>query len=285
MEQEKIGKFIATLRKEKNMTQMELANRIQVSDRTISKWERGRGLPELSLLVPLCEVLEISVNELLSGERLSKEVYQEHLEENILNTIEYSEKKIKRNVRGYQLVLGVILVIIVGIGMMFGIDIHRMRNNEPVVFSTWGYSYVPPIDLHEEYIDIAIKEYILDQEEKSDEKWFTAFRTYLIEEKQRHQKYILYCVVVEESYSYEEEVILESASIIPYQFIVEVIDEEYTVTSARHPRDGSLYTEDMKVLFPSYVHEEIDQMFVDGTVPRLQLEIQEQVKLYYHTFQ
>ena len=127
MEQEKIGKFIATLRKEKNMTQMELANRIQVSDRTISKWERGRGLPELSLLVPLCEVLEISVNELLSGERLSKEVYQEHLEENILNTIEYSEKKIKRNVRGYQLVLGVILVIIVGIGMMFGIDIHRMR--------------------------------------------------------------------------------------------------------------------------------------------------------------
>ncbi|MBR3693441.1 MAG: helix-turn-helix transcriptional regulator, partial [Erysipelotrichales bacterium] len=184
MEQEKIGKFIATLRKEKNMTQMELANRIQVSDRTISKWERGRGLPELSLLVPLCEVLEISVNELLSGERLSKEVYQEHLEENILNTIEYSEKKIKRNVRGYQLVLGVILVIIVGIGMMFGIDIHRMRNNEPVVFSTWGYSYVPPIDLHEEYIDIAIKEYILDQEEKSDEKWFTAFRTYLIEEKQ-----------------------------------------------------------------------------------------------------
>lgn len=84
MEQEKIGKFISQLRKEKNMTQKELAEKLGVTDRAISKWENGRGMPELSLIKPLCDELDISVNELLSGEKISKDEYQEKLEENIL---------------------------------------------------------------------------------------------------------------------------------------------------------------------------------------------------------
>ena len=72
MNQEKIGKFIAKLRKEKNMTQIELAESLGITDRAISKWENGRGMPDLSLLTPLCEKLGVSINELLSGERLDK---------------------------------------------------------------------------------------------------------------------------------------------------------------------------------------------------------------------
>ena len=70
MDQTKIGRFIAKLRKEQKMTQLELATKIGVSDRAISKWENGRGLPDISLLSSLCDVLEISINELLEGERL-----------------------------------------------------------------------------------------------------------------------------------------------------------------------------------------------------------------------
>ena len=68
MDQKKIGNFIAILRKEHILTQKELANKIGVSDKTISKWENGRGLPEVSIMHTLCETLDISINELLSGE-------------------------------------------------------------------------------------------------------------------------------------------------------------------------------------------------------------------------
>ena len=73
MDQKEIGRLIAKLRKEKQMTQMELANKLGVTDRAVSKWENGRGLPDLSLLNPLCDELGISVKELLSGEKTDSE--------------------------------------------------------------------------------------------------------------------------------------------------------------------------------------------------------------------
>ena len=89
MNQEKIGKFIAKLRKEKNMTQLQLSLKLGVTDRAISKWENGRGMPDLSLMKPLCNELGITINDLLSGEVIDKNNYQEKLEENILNTIDF----------------------------------------------------------------------------------------------------------------------------------------------------------------------------------------------------
>ena len=75
MDQVKVGGFIAELRKEKGLTQKQLAEQIGVSDKTISKWECGNGLPEMSSIPVLCEALGINMNELLSGERLAEEVY------------------------------------------------------------------------------------------------------------------------------------------------------------------------------------------------------------------
>ena len=91
MNQEKIGKFIAKLRKEKNMTQLQLSLKLGVTDRAISKWENGRGMPDLSLMKPLCNELGITINDLLSGEVIDKNNYQEKLEENNLNTIDYTD--------------------------------------------------------------------------------------------------------------------------------------------------------------------------------------------------
>ena len=93
MDQVKIGKFIAELRIEKALTQKELAEKMGISDKTISKWECGRGLPEISLMMSLCNQLDVSVNELLSGERLNENLYREKAEENIITLMK--EKNIR----------------------------------------------------------------------------------------------------------------------------------------------------------------------------------------------
>ena len=72
MNQEKIGKFIAKIRKEKKMTQQELADKLNVTDRAIGNWENGRRMPDVVFYKPLCEILDISLNELLSGERIKE---------------------------------------------------------------------------------------------------------------------------------------------------------------------------------------------------------------------
>lgn len=114
MNQEKIGKFILKCRKEKKLTQIELAEKLGVTDKSISNWENGRNMPDLSLFKPLCEILDISINDLISGEKLSKDKYQEKLEENIISTIDYTNKKIliKNNIIGILfLTFGIIITI------------------------------------------------------------------------------------------------------------------------------------------------------------------------------
>lgn len=85
MDQKQIGKFIAERRRAQSLTQRQLADALSISDKTISKWECGNGLPEVSLMLPLCEKLNINVNELLSGECLSETQYFEKAEDNMLD--------------------------------------------------------------------------------------------------------------------------------------------------------------------------------------------------------
>ena len=130
MNQEKIGKFIAQCRKEKKMTQSELAEKLNVTDRSVSNWENGRNMPDLSLFKPICDELGVTINELLSGERLKKEKYQEKFEENMINTIDYSTRKINF-VRNN---LGIVLVII---GILLSFTAMTMFVSE----SSWGSIY------------------------------------------------------------------------------------------------------------------------------------------------
>ena len=91
MDQVKIGQFIGICRREKNLTQRQLADLVGVSDKAVSKWETGRGLPEASSMAPLCEALGINVNELLRGERIPGEEYQEKAEETMVKLAEMKE--------------------------------------------------------------------------------------------------------------------------------------------------------------------------------------------------
>lgn len=87
MDYKKIGLFIASRRKAKGLTQAKLAERLYVSEKTVSKWENGNGLPETAILTNLCEILEVGLNELLSGEKLTDDDYKTKAEDNIANLL------------------------------------------------------------------------------------------------------------------------------------------------------------------------------------------------------
>ena len=95
MNQIKIGKFIAECRNKNNLTQMQLAEKLNITDRAISKWENGKGMPDSSIMLDLCKELKISVNELLSGEMISMENKNEKQEQLLLNMAKEAEEKNK----------------------------------------------------------------------------------------------------------------------------------------------------------------------------------------------
>ena len=92
MNQIQIGRFIAASRKTQGMTQRQLADKLGISDKTVSKWERGKGLPEVGLMLPLCASLDITVNDLLSGERVSDANYQKKAEKNMMDLMKENEE-------------------------------------------------------------------------------------------------------------------------------------------------------------------------------------------------
>ena len=119
MNQEKIGKFIAELRKEKNLTQEELATKLGITKNAVSKWERGLSMMDVSLFKPVCEILGISIVELLNGEKIKDDDINNKTEDTIKNTIEYSNKKIKVN-RIKNIICTLLVIIALCIGLFFG---------------------------------------------------------------------------------------------------------------------------------------------------------------------
>lgn len=111
MNQIAIGRFIAEIRKQQNMTQRQLADALSISDKTVSKWECGKGLPEISLMMPLCEALQITVNDLLTGERVSEDDYQKKAEENMMNLMKENEENKKQ--MALSVICGVITIVAV----------------------------------------------------------------------------------------------------------------------------------------------------------------------------
>ena len=100
-----IGEFIKTQRKAKKLTQIQLAEKLLVSEKTISKWECGNGFPDTSLILPLCKELDISANELLSGKKLTSEEYQIQAENNLL-TLKSQQEQSHRFLLTLESVLG-----------------------------------------------------------------------------------------------------------------------------------------------------------------------------------
>ena len=103
LNQEKSGKFMAEMRRQQNLTQKQLAEQVGVSDKTVSKWETGRSMPDNAILLDVCLILKISVNELLSGEKFPEENYVDKAEENMLELVKenkYHKQKGKWSIWG-----------------------------------------------------------------------------------------------------------------------------------------------------------------------------------------
>lgn len=98
MDQQKIGKLIANCRKEQQLTQEQLAQKLNISKNAVSKWERGINLPDVSLMLELCQILKISLNELFLGEKILEEEFKEVAEKNLFVSLENSTFTLKEKI-------------------------------------------------------------------------------------------------------------------------------------------------------------------------------------------
>ena len=111
MNQVKIGKFIAERRKGANLTQMQLAEKMNVTDRAVSKWETGKAMPDSSIMLDLCKILGITVNDLLSGEVVTVENYDKELEKNLIEVVKQKERA-DRQLLTLEIVVGCVCVAV-----------------------------------------------------------------------------------------------------------------------------------------------------------------------------
>ena len=110
MDQVKIGKFIAERRKKAGLTQMQLAEKLNITDRAVSKWETGKAMPDSSIMLDLCRILQISVNDLLCGEVITMDNYNKELENNLIEMIKQKEQADKRLLT-IEIVMGIVCLI------------------------------------------------------------------------------------------------------------------------------------------------------------------------------
>ena len=116
----KIGTFIASLRRKHNLTQIELAEKLNITDRAISKWECGKSLPDASIMLELCSILEISVNELLKGEKIEMEEYNKQTEENLIKLVKEKEEADKKLLKA-EVVIGISGFVLLCLFITFGV--------------------------------------------------------------------------------------------------------------------------------------------------------------------
>ena len=137
MDQIKIGKFIAERRKKNNLTQMQLAEKLNITDRAISKWENGKAMPDSSIMLELCNELKISVNELLSGEMIEMNNYNEIVEKNLLDMVKQKEESDKR-LLSMEIVIGVLSIIIL-LSSTFVASFFEMENWIRILLIVGGF--------------------------------------------------------------------------------------------------------------------------------------------------
>ncbi|MBP5649061.1 MAG: helix-turn-helix transcriptional regulator [Clostridia bacterium] len=129
MNQIKIGKFIAAKRKEQNLTQAQLAEKLGITDRAVSKWETGKSLPDASIMLELCALLGITVNDLLCGEVVSMENYNEQMEKSLIEMVKQKEQSDKRLLT-MEIVIGLISTIF--LFAMLAVGIIFMTLEKPI---------------------------------------------------------------------------------------------------------------------------------------------------------
>lgn len=127
MDLTKTGNLISSVRKEKGLTQKQLAEILCVSEKTVSKWECGAGMPDVSLMLPLCKVLKIDVNELLTGEKLEEKNYKVNAENNLLKLIDKTSSKVKYTICAISIIITIFTSVALTMVASFAVQESWLR--------------------------------------------------------------------------------------------------------------------------------------------------------------
>ncbi len=262
MNQDKTGKFIAKLRKEKNMTQQELAEKMGVSINAVSKWERGLSFPDVSLYKRLCEELDINIEELINGE---KDKSDEAKEKAIISTIKETNK-IKNNIK--ILLIAIFLIIV-------GSLIYYNKNLKVNLVNDSDF-------LYDEVISF-IKEKEFKENPDSKEKDFNVFYSYhpFGIEKKHSYKYV-YMWLYEQSYYIEKEeygsgLAISSGSSRP----LKAIFKNNKLQDIIYPKDGNQYVSSIKEMFPGIIEYQVLNFDKEKNINKLFNEVEQKKNIYY----
>ncbi len=266
MDQNKSGKFIAKLRKEKNMTQEQLAEKMGVSINAVSKWERGLSFPDVSLYKKICKELDINIEELINGEKDNSE---EAKEKAIISTINETNK-IKKRTKNKIIVLLISFVVII-------IGIYFYNNKFKINLVNDSY----------ELYGIAI-DYLREKEFKnnpdSNEKDFNVFFSYhgFGIEKKDNYKYAYMWIFNNsyyiEKYDYGDALAISSGMSIPCK----ITFKNNKVIKIEYPKDGNEYVSSIKNLFPSVIATQILNFDKAENLNKLYNEVSERKNKYYN---
>lgn len=265
MNQEKIGKFIAKLRKEKNMTQEKLAEKMGVSINAVSKWERGLSFPDVSLYKKLCNELDINIEKLINGEKDSSE---EAKEKAIISTV----KEIEKNKKNSKKVLVLLILFFI---ITFIIFIYYNENLKVNLVDDSDF-------LYDEVISF-LKEKEFDENPDSIYKDFNVFYSYHgfgIEKKQSY-KYV-YMWIYNQSYYIENEeygsgLAISSGSSMP----IKAIFKDNKLQDIIYSKDGKEYVSSIKEMFPGIIEYQVLNYDKEKNINKLFNEVEQKKNIYY----
>ena len=283
MDQIKIGSFLKELRMEKGLTQAKLAEQLNTTNRSVSRWETGSTLPDISILIELADFYEVDIKEIIDGERKSENM-TENLKETLVTVADYSKRTNNKKMAKVIVLLSLMFVVLLTLVIIvFGSRSRGIDNSDM-------YPVYRQVYIDKEVTDELLRDYILSERSKSEPysdseniATFTAFAIFSAEEKTSGNYYV-YAWVIESTYSFDAGVLSEqSGSSYPCRF--ELISENNTfkVVNADIPRDGGYYSEDINKLFPEYLREKIYNVHDDGTLNELGDIILNEAKDYFDT--
>ena len=250
----------------------------------------AEGLPDYEYVQDLCNELDITFNEFIAGEKIEDKDTKIKLEENLTTAYKDSIKSEKR-VFKIKTILVTILIIVLALVSMFLIDAHQMRNDKPVIFSTWGLKYYLSVDMHELEIEKAIKDFIYENQQIQIErrklinaKGFVELNTFNIETNKADIEYKVSTWVLERVYCEKDgEIVEECGSSIPYLFIVDFDNDTngYKVVDYFIPKDGNRYEQSLKEIFTSSVRRQIEDFDMSNEINKLIFKIEEAKDSFY----
>lgn len=265
MNLDKCGKFIAKLRKEKNMTQEQLAEKMGVSINAVSKWERGLSFPDVSLYKKLCKELGINIEELINGEKDSSE---EAKEKAIITAVKDKEK-IKNNSKKILNLFTVIFLVVV-----FGFVFYNKKLKVNLINDS---DY-----LYDEIINF-IKEKEFKENPDSVEKDFNVFNSYHgfgVEQKNNY-KYV-YMWIYQQSYYIEREEYGSGLAISSGSSIAaKAIFKDNKLQDIIYPKDGSEYVSSIKEMFPGIIEYQVLNFDNEKNINKLFNEVEQKKNIYY----